>query len=224
MNPHTPKGAPTLGVGVSMDSQIFIEQLQRSNSSNWEVFYIIGNLLKRSYDQKKGRESNWQFNSRPLKVKNLLDLFACRWHATYCWKALDKGYNFALDLISIRRLNTKLWAPKVTGVPVVGISTKCHLGAGPVARHNVYYKGEGGESRPWWVLWVWVCSWFILTPKMFKLCTNQLVVWFVQVHVSNWCLSLFLVPIPKLQHAPLPPKCCEPKSVPQLLTFLLFSP
>jgi hypothetical protein len=23
----------------------------------------------------------------------------CRWRATYRWKALDKGYNFALDLI-----------------------------------------------------------------------------------------------------------------------------
>jgi hypothetical protein len=28
MNPHTPKWAPTLGVRVSMHSQIFIEQLQ----------------------------------------------------------------------------------------------------------------------------------------------------------------------------------------------------
>jgi len=30
MNPHTPKGASTLGVGVLMDSQIFREQLQGS--------------------------------------------------------------------------------------------------------------------------------------------------------------------------------------------------
>jgi hypothetical protein len=28
MNPHTPKGTPTLGVGVPVDSQIFKEQLQ----------------------------------------------------------------------------------------------------------------------------------------------------------------------------------------------------
>jgi len=27
MNSHTPKGAPTLGIGVSVDSQIFREQL-----------------------------------------------------------------------------------------------------------------------------------------------------------------------------------------------------
>ncbi len=41
---------------------------------------------------------------------------------TYYWKALDKGYNFVSDLISIEGLNTKLWAPKVTKVLVVGIS------------------------------------------------------------------------------------------------------
>jgi hypothetical protein len=38
--------------------------------------------------------------------------------------------------------------PQSRGMPVVGIlglpNTKWHLGAGPVARHIVYYKGEGG--------------------------------------------------------------------------------
>jgi hypothetical protein len=68
------------------------------------------------------------------------------------WKALNKGYNFALDLISIEGLNTKLWGPKVAGVPTLGISglpngnpgTKCHLDVDLVERHRVYYKGEGG--------------------------------------------------------------------------------
>jgi hypothetical protein len=32
------------------------------------------------------------------------------------------------------------------------------------------------KSGPWWVLWVRVCMWLILTPKVLKLCTNQLVV------------------------------------------------
>jgi len=40
---------------------------------------------------------------------------------TYRWKYLDKGYNFALDLISIRGLHAKLWALKVAKVSVVGI-------------------------------------------------------------------------------------------------------
>jgi hypothetical protein len=69
----------------------------------------------------------------------------------YCWKSLDEGYNFASDLISIRGLHTKLWAPKVVGVPILGISrfplgspeTKCHLDVGFVAGHIIYYKGEG---------------------------------------------------------------------------------
>jgi len=75
----------------------------------------------------------------------------CRWLATYHWKALHEGYNFALDLISIGGLHTKLWAPKVSGDLVVGISglplgsprTKCNLNVGPMPRHKVYYKGEG---------------------------------------------------------------------------------
>jgi hypothetical protein len=71
---------------------------------------------------------------------------------TYRWKDIDKGYNFTLDLISIKGLQTKLWAPKLAGVPTLGISrlplgspgTKCHLDASLVAKHKVYYKGEGG--------------------------------------------------------------------------------
>ncbi len=83
--------------------------------------------------------------ARPLKVRNRLDFLACRWCAIYCWKVLDKGYDIALDLISIRGLHTKLWAPKVAEVPTLGISglplgspeTKCHLDVGPMASHKV---------------------------------------------------------------------------------------
>jgi hypothetical protein len=75
-----------------------------------------------SYGQKKGRESNWQFDSQPLKVKNRLDFLACKWRATYPWKTVDEGYNFDLDLISIGDQHTKLWTPKVAGVLTLGIS------------------------------------------------------------------------------------------------------
>jgi hypothetical protein len=46
--------------------------------------------------------SKCQFDFRPLKIKNRLEIHACRWHATYIWKALDKGYNFALDQLGTR--------------------------------------------------------------------------------------------------------------------------
>jgi len=68
------------------------------------------------------------------------------------WKVLDEGYNFVLDFVSIGGLHTKLWGPKVTGIPTLAISglplggpgTKCHLDVGLVERHIIYYKGEGG--------------------------------------------------------------------------------
>jgi hypothetical protein len=76
-----------------------------------EVFvYIIGKLSKckcrkwarmshldicsTSYDKKKCWESNCQFVSRPLKVKNRPDLCVCRWSATHHWKALNENYKF----------------------------------------------------------------------------------------------------------------------------------
>ncbi len=40
----------------------------------------------------------------------------CRWRATYFWKALNKGYNFALDFISIKGLQKKLWVSNFAGV------------------------------------------------------------------------------------------------------------
>jgi hypothetical protein len=41
------------------------------------------------------------------------------------------------------------------------------------------------KFRSWWVLWVCVCLWLICTPKVFQLCINELVVWFVQICRSN---------------------------------------
>jgi hypothetical protein len=63
-----------------------------------------------------------------------------------------QGYNFAWNLTSIGGLHTKLWDSKIIGIPILGISglplesprTKSHLGAGPMAMHRVYYKGEDG--------------------------------------------------------------------------------
>jgi hypothetical protein len=138
----------------------------------------------------KARKSNWQFDSWPLKVRNRLDFLACMWHATYCWKSLDKGYNFALDLISIEGLHTKLWAPEVARVSILGIlgqndiwvlvpwpDTKCTI------RGKVLASPKFGS---WRILWVCVCPWLICAPKVFQFYTNQLVVWFVQVCVNNW--------------------------------------
>jgi len=40
---------------------------------------------------------------------------------TYLSKALDKGYNFASNFISIGGFHAKLWAPKIVKIPTMGI-------------------------------------------------------------------------------------------------------
>jgi hypothetical protein len=73
-------------------------------------------ICSTSYGRKKGRESNWPFDSRPLNVENRPNLGVCRWSAKHNWKAFKKSYNFASDLIPIGGLSWELWALKVLGV------------------------------------------------------------------------------------------------------------
>jgi hypothetical protein len=163
------------------------------NSMDWRVIYIIGKLMKckylkwarmthlviwnTSYGQKKSRESNWQFDSWPLKVKNRPNFLAWKWRAAYRWKAFDKGYNFASNFISIEGLHEKLRGPKVVGDPILGISglsfgsleTKCHLDVGLMERHRIYYKGEGGGFPQVWAVMSLVspsCPCLVLAPKV----------------------------------------------------------
>jgi len=144
-------------------------------------------------------------NSRPLKVRNQPNFHACRWRATYRWKAIDKRYNFALDLISTRGLHEKLWCLKVAeiptlailGLPLGSLETKNHLDVGPVERCRVYYKGEGGGFPQVQAVVSLVsssCPWLILAPKVFQLCTNHFVLVLCRlVWVSKAC-QIFLVP------------------------------
>jgi hypothetical protein len=41
---------------------------------------------------------------------------------------------------------------RISGLPFGGSETKWHLGVGPMARHKVYYKGEGGGFPQVWVV------------------------------------------------------------------------
>jgi len=173
------------------------------------------NIWNTSYDQKKSRKSNWQFDSRPLKVKNRPNLLANRWCVIYHWIALDEGYNFALYIISIQGLHMNLWAPKVVRVPTLTIlklslgspGTKCPSDVRLLERRKVYYKGEGGGFPQVWAVASLVslsCPWFVLTPKVLQLCTTHLVlvlckfVWVVEAYqfflVLSWSSSTPLYP------------------------------
>jgi len=128
--------SPTLGKSEDLESSETPEcselDSKAQNTSHWGVVGVIEKVLKRkyrkwpcighldicrpSYGQKKGRESNWQFDSRPLKVGNqpLPDLRIKS--ATRRSKNLDEGYKFDLDLVAIKLCSRELWAPKVPGL------------------------------------------------------------------------------------------------------------
>ncbi len=49
-------------------------------------------------------------------------------------------------------MHTKLWGPKVAGLPFGSPGTKCYLDVRLVDRHIIYYKGEGGGFPQVWVM------------------------------------------------------------------------
>ncbi len=75
-----------------------------------------------SYGQKKGRESNWQFDSRPLKVENRPVPNVRSGSATWRWKALFKGYNFGSDLVPNPRWGGGAMKSQSPGTPTGTIS------------------------------------------------------------------------------------------------------
>jgi hypothetical protein len=109
-------------------------------------------ICNSSYGQKKGRESNWQFDSRQLKVWNRPESDVFRRSETWRWEALKESYKIASDLIPIGGLSKKLWMPKVSGVQTGTVSglllespgKKCHSDVASVKSCREYYKGEGG--------------------------------------------------------------------------------
>jgi hypothetical protein len=164
--------SPTLGKVGGLESFVTPElselDSKAQNTSHWGVLDVIGKVLKRryqkwprighsnicspSYGQKKGRESNCQFDSRPLKVGNRpLPDVASR-SATRRWKALDENYNFGLGLVPIRALGEELWPSKVPGLQPETISglqlgslgKKSHSDVASTMRRKEYYMGEGG--------------------------------------------------------------------------------
>jgi hypothetical protein len=165
-------------------------------------------ILNTSYGQKKGRESNCQFDYRPLKVKNRLDFLPCSWHSTYRWKDLDEGYNFAIELISIGGFHAKLCAPKVARVSIVGILGQNDIWVlvpWPGIEYTIRGKVMASlKSGPWWVLWVCVYPWLICAPKCSNYALTNLLFGLCKFMWVIESLNNLASPILKLYHAPLP--------------------
>jgi hypothetical protein len=178
------------------------------NTKHWGVLGVIEKVLKRtyrkwprighldicnpSYGQKKGRESNWQFDSRPLKVGNQPLPNLRIESAIRRSKDLDEGYKFGLNLVAIKLCSRELWAPKVPRLqpgqfrdnfetPTWESREKepfgCRLGG--VAQRILYggrwwlppSPGRGVSCGP-------KCPWFVSTPKGVSEC-ELTTLWFV---------------------------------------------
>jgi len=192
VKPNTPKVGDLESSGTP-ECLEFDSKAQKT--SHWGVLSVTGKFLKRryrkwprighldicspSYGQNKGRESNWQFDSRPLKVGNrpLPDLGIES--ATWRWKDLDEGYNFGLDLVVIKLYSRELKAFKVPGLqpgqfrdnfgtPTWESREKEPFGCSP---HGVAQKILYGGR--WWLppnsgrgeSYVSKCPWLVPTPK-----------------------------------------------------------
>ncbi len=137
----------SLIVGVKTPHiEVFFIPLERSWNLDVEKWRCMSHLdtCSTSYGQKKGWESNWQFDSRPLKVGNRPDPGVCRCSVTHRWKAFEESYKFALNLIPIRGLSWELWASKVPrvqtrtilGLLLGSLGTKSHLDVGAMGKRR----------------------------------------------------------------------------------------
>ncbi len=161
MKPNTWKSRESESFGTPECSEL---DSKAQNTSPWSVLGVIGKVSKcrcpkwprighldicsPRYGQKKGRESNWQFDSRPLKVGNRPVPDVRSGSATRRWKALFEGYNIGSDLIAIQGQGEELWLSKVPGkcdiwMPLPWSNAEYTIGNKVVA----YSRGPGhGES------------------------------------------------------------------------------
>jgi hypothetical protein len=138
------------------------------NTSHWGVPGVVEKILKRryrkwprighldicspSYGQKKGRESNWQFDSRPLKVGNrpLPDLRIES--ARFPWKRSRRGLQLCFRPRCDQTPQSGVMSSQSPETPTGTISRlqlgslgkKSHLDVASAERCREYYMGEGG--------------------------------------------------------------------------------
>ncbi len=172
VKPNTWKKLGLESSGTPKNSE---DDLEDQNTSHWGVLGVIEKVLKLryrkcprildldicspSYGQKKGRGSNWQFDSRPLKVGNRPAPDVGFGSAIRRWKDLDEGYNFGSDLVAIRGRARSYALPKsresrtgtlgwISRLQLGSPGNLCHLDVGAAERRRVYYREYGGGILP----------------------------------------------------------------------------
>ncbi len=165
------------------------------NTSYWSVLYIVEKFLKcrcskwpcmshldicnTSYGQKKGRESNWQFHSRPLKVGNWSDPNVCRGVRHIVGKLSRKATSLLQTSpqleVGVRSYErpksreSKLGHFRNSTLGVPGKSAIRMQVRRRVTENTIWGKVVASpKSGPWWVKWVKSCPWLVLAPKVLQ--------------------------------------------------------
>jgi hypothetical protein len=109
-----------------------------------------------SYNQKKGQESNWDFDSQPqIPFKQKPNDFRLG-HVIHHWKKKFKHYKIlplhAPNTLFLRKIECpKFWDIKNPNLGSLG--KKCHLDVAPTESHIIYYRdGSGASSQGLWVV------------------------------------------------------------------------
>jgi hypothetical protein len=122
VNSHVGSWSPELSPDFSK------RNFRRQNSSPWNVIYIIENILKliclkwaciahldiynTSYGQKKDRESDWQFDSRPLKSQESTQFPCMQATCDIPLKSSRRGLQLCFKLHCDRRFAQEVTRPQ----------------------------------------------------------------------------------------------------------------
>ncbi len=170
------------GVKTNLIEEFFIPQKSFWNIDvlKWVRMTHLG-TQNISYGQKKGQESSCQFDSRPLKVRNLHDLltFMCLCHIMLerSWWRLQLFFRPHLN----QRFSQKIMGLQSCKIPHFKNFETLNLGApkqndiwvqAPWSSTENTIRGKAMaslKSSLWWVLKVRVCPWLIRAPKVLQL-------------------------------------------------------
>jgi hypothetical protein len=162
--------SPTLGKVRDLESSGTPECSELNSkgqkTSQWGVLGVIGKVLKHrywkcprignsdicspSYGQKKGRESNWQFDSRPLKVENRplpdvqfddMALERSRW-GLQLWFRPQRNPTLQSGVMAVQSSGSP--AETISGLHFRSPGNLCHSDVASVTSHREYYMGESG--------------------------------------------------------------------------------
>jgi hypothetical protein len=140
----------------------------------------------------KSRESPWLLC---VQVACNIPLESSQWGLQLCFKFhLNRRSTCkVMDPQSCKRLSYGNFWILDSQLGVLGENDIWVLILWPCTKYTIRGKVVASpKSRLWWVLWVWICPWLVLAPKVFQLCIHQLVVWFC-ASLCEWLIVVILL-------------------------------